>query len=93
VNPTSVGNFLHFQYKIAMNDKQNSAYWAAAEFLATEKAREKRATLQAQLPHDKQGAGNARNGNEDEGEQLCASAKRAKTGDSAAECHSSVAPA
>jgi hypothetical protein len=93
VNPTSVGHFLHFQYKIAMNAKQNSAYWAAAEFLATEKAREKRATLQAQLPHDKQGVGNARNGNEDEGEQLCASAKRAKTGDSAAEWHSSVAPA
>jgi hypothetical protein len=78
-----------------MNAKQNSAYWAAAEFLAMEKAKEKRATLQAQLPHDKQGVGNARNGDEDEHEheQLGAPAKRAKAGDSAVESHSAVAPA
>jgi hypothetical protein len=95
VNPTSFGHFLHFQYKNQMNAKQNSAYWAAAEFLAMEKAKEKRAALQAQLPHDKQGVGNARNGNEDEGEheQLGAPAKRAKAGESAVESHSAIAPA
>jgi hypothetical protein len=65
VNQTSFGHFFHFQYN---NAKQDSAYWAAAEFLATEKVVEKRATLQAQLPHGKQGVGNARNGDEDEDE-------------------------
>jgi hypothetical protein len=88
VNPASFVHFLTYRYKDPMMAQQNRVYLTAARFLALEKAKEKVAALQAQLPHDRQ-AGHY----DGRSEQCGAPAKRAKTADVGGESHSSVAPA
>jgi hypothetical protein len=91
VNPASFVHFLTYRYKDPMMAQQNRVYLTAARFLALEKAKEKVAALQAQLPHDKQADskthGDGRSG------QCGAPAKRAKASDGGGESHSSVARA
>jgi hypothetical protein len=91
VNPASFVHFLTYRYKDSMMAQQNRVYLTAARFLAVEKAKEKVAALQAQLPHDRQ-AGSETHG-DGRTEQCGAPAKRAKTADVGGEAHYSVAPA